>query len=322
VVFSQLTVLRLLVYSNKINFDDFVFDPAVDKFKYLRTNTFYQNNATDISTLLSLAIDAAPISTVGAPTVYSADFTMPASGSILYLVWDYRSSWYSNVLQSNSKFQHRNTDSDSDSDSWSNSDSDSPWSDSDSRLHHRLPTPDSRLTTPSPTPSPTPTPSPGPSPTPGPTPSPGPAPSPTPSCSEWTLACPSGSSGCSYSYTDCDGNTQSGVLPGDYDIDVCVLDGTTPIISNGSANNTNVVCQPTPSPSPSPTPTPTPTGPSPTPTPAANCTEWVLACPSGSGGCSFSYTNCDGDVISGSLAPDFDVDVCVLVGTTPTVTGG
>ena len=112
-------------------------------------------------------------------------------------------------------------------------------------------------------------------------------------------------------------NTQSGVLPGDYDIDVCVLDGNTPIILVMVVQTiTNVVCQPTPSPSPGPTPTPTPTGPSPTPTPAANCTEWVLACPSGSGGCNFSYTNCDGDVISGSLAPDFDVDVCVLVGTT------
>ena len=32
-----------------ISFDDFVFDPAVDKFKYLRTNTFYQNNTTEIS---------------------------------------------------------------------------------------------------------------------------------------------------------------------------------------------------------------------------------------------------------------------------------
>ena len=80
------------VYSNKINFDDFVFDPSLDKFKYLRTNTFYQNNVTDITSLLSLAIDATPISTVGAPTIYSADFIMPATGSILYLIWDYRSS--------------------------------------------------------------------------------------------------------------------------------------------------------------------------------------------------------------------------------------
>jgi hypothetical protein len=51
------------VYSNKINFDDFVFNPSTDRFKYLRTNTFYQNNVTDITSLLSLAIDATPIST-------------------------------------------------------------------------------------------------------------------------------------------------------------------------------------------------------------------------------------------------------------------
>ena len=80
------------VSSNKINFDDFVFNPSTDRLKYLRTNTFYQNNVTDITSLLSLAIDATPISTVGAPTIYSVDFTMPASGSILYLVWDYRST--------------------------------------------------------------------------------------------------------------------------------------------------------------------------------------------------------------------------------------
>ena len=52
------------INSNKINFDDFVFNPSTDRLKYLRTNTFYQNNVTDITSLLSLAIDATPISTL------------------------------------------------------------------------------------------------------------------------------------------------------------------------------------------------------------------------------------------------------------------
>ena len=39
----------MTVATNKINFDDFVFNSSVDKLKYLRTNTFYQNNVTDIN---------------------------------------------------------------------------------------------------------------------------------------------------------------------------------------------------------------------------------------------------------------------------------
>ena len=83
-----------------------------------------------------------------------------------------------------------------------------------------------------------------------------PTPTPTPFCTEWTLTCPSGSGGCNYSYTDCNGATQSGVLPGDFDVDVCVLSGTTPTITGGSANNTGVSCT-----SITPTPTVTPVGP-------------------------------------------------------------
>ena len=81
--------------------------------------------------------------------------------------------------------------------------------------------------TPTPTATPTPTPSPtsgGPTPTPTPTPSPTSTPTPTPTpisvqCFEWTLVCPSGSSGCSYQYIDCNAVTQTGTLGPDQDID-------------------------------------------------------------------------------------------------------
>ena len=141
--------------------------------------------------------------------------------------------------------------------------------------------------TPAPVPTPTPTPAPGtpspapsvPSPTPAPAvPSPAPAvPSPapavptptpaTPDCTTWTLICPSGSSGCNYSYVDCNNVTQTGTLPGDYDIDVCVKQGTTPNVTGGDANNTNTPCSSGPAPAPA-TPTPAPA----TPAPAAATT--------------------------------------------------
>ena len=277
------------IYSNKINFDDFVFNPTVDKFKYLRTNTFYQNNTTDISALLAASTAATPIFTIGAPTIYSANFTMPSSGNILYLIWDYRG------IATPTPTPGAPTPT---------------------------PTPIAPSPGPSPTPSPTPTPTPNvptpavptpavpsaptpavptpavpsaptpvptapspapavpspapavPSPTPAPAvPSPTPAvPTPTPAtpnCTEWTLTCPSGSGGCSYSYTDCSGATQTGTLPGDYDIDVCVEFGTTPFINNGSASDTGIVCSIVPS-----TPSaPTPAIPTPTPAPATTFSD-------------------------------------------------
>jgi len=76
--------------SNKLGFDDFVFDETRDKFKYLRSNTLYDNNDSDMQTLLSLATTATPIDSTGAPNTYFADFNMPATGSYLYLIWDYR----------------------------------------------------------------------------------------------------------------------------------------------------------------------------------------------------------------------------------------
>ena len=173
-----------------------------------------------------------------------------------------------------------------------------------------------------PTPTPTVTPTPTPSPTPGsPTSTPGPTPTPTPTptpisvqCYEWTLVCPSGSSGCSYQYIDCDAVTQTGTLAPDQDVDVCVLFPETPQINNGTAIETGDAC--------SPGPTPTPGPPTPTPTPSTGCTEWTLTCPSGATTCNYFYTDCDNVVQNGTLSFDQDIDVCVKDGNTPTVQNG
>lgn len=70
-------------------------NPSRDKFKYLKTETLYSNNTTDINTLLSLAQTATPIVSASS-TLYYADFTV-AGGltnpvNYLYLIWDLTSS--------------------------------------------------------------------------------------------------------------------------------------------------------------------------------------------------------------------------------------
>lgn len=76
--------------SNKIGFDNFVFDPSSDNFKFLRSNTLYGNNAADIATLL-LAATTIPIVS-GSAGYYYSDFTVPSVGQYLYMIWDYRQS--------------------------------------------------------------------------------------------------------------------------------------------------------------------------------------------------------------------------------------
>ena len=81
------------VICNKFGFDDFTFDPAQNKFRYLRSDTLYENNTADINTLLSLSTNITPINTASAPSAYSASFTMPSTtDEYLYLIWDYRQS--------------------------------------------------------------------------------------------------------------------------------------------------------------------------------------------------------------------------------------
>ncbi len=75
--------------SNKKDFDDFVFDPAVDKFKYLVTAVGYVESQW--ATIDAAATTATPI--VNPSTgVYEASFTYTNTVPVafLYLIWDYR----------------------------------------------------------------------------------------------------------------------------------------------------------------------------------------------------------------------------------------
>jgi hypothetical protein len=78
--------------SNKINFDNYVFDPTENEFRYLRTDALYENNSTDINILLAASVQATPINSAGAPNLYTADFVLPAAGNKLYLIYDLRNS--------------------------------------------------------------------------------------------------------------------------------------------------------------------------------------------------------------------------------------
>jgi len=76
--------------SNQFATDTFVFNPANDKFKYLVSDTLYNNTTTDINTLLGLATTATPNS--GSGSYNYADFTVPTLKDYLYLIWDFRKS--------------------------------------------------------------------------------------------------------------------------------------------------------------------------------------------------------------------------------------
>ena len=72
--------------------------PTPNNFRYLRSDTLYQNNVADIKLLLAETISNAnggvptPIDSTDAPDRYFATFTMPNTGAYLYLIWDYRLS--------------------------------------------------------------------------------------------------------------------------------------------------------------------------------------------------------------------------------------
>jgi len=85
---QQGSTMRLI--SNQFPSDTFVFKPTYNKFKYFMTDTLYNNNVSDISTLLSLA-STATIDTTS-PNYNDATFTVPAIDTYLYLIWDLRDS--------------------------------------------------------------------------------------------------------------------------------------------------------------------------------------------------------------------------------------
>lgn len=80
----------MYLISNQFSSDTFVFDPLSDKFKYLMSNTLYNNNVADITTLLSLANTATP--NITSTTYNDATFTVPPILDYLYLIWDFRDS--------------------------------------------------------------------------------------------------------------------------------------------------------------------------------------------------------------------------------------
>ena len=82
----------MMIRTNQIPPDTFVFSPGYNKFKYLRDTVLYPNTPTGINTVLSLSTDATPIIT--GDTTNTSNFTVPSQslGQYLYLIWDLRVS--------------------------------------------------------------------------------------------------------------------------------------------------------------------------------------------------------------------------------------
>lgn len=81
------STLRLI--SNKYATDTYDFVPT-NKFKYYRSNVLYNNDSASLNTLLGLATTAIP--NLGSGSNNYANFTVPSTGSYLYLIWDFRTA--------------------------------------------------------------------------------------------------------------------------------------------------------------------------------------------------------------------------------------
>jgi hypothetical protein len=90
----------MILSTNKINPDDFVFNSEKNKFRYLRSSILYENNSIDIQDLINESATATPIS--GGPTLYYSSFTTPdvIDGEYLYLIWDLRTSVFTELCYS------------------------------------------------------------------------------------------------------------------------------------------------------------------------------------------------------------------------------
>ena len=76
---------------NRLGDDNYILNPA-DRFYYLRSNTDYANTPVDIAALRAAALPATGIVPAGGPALYTGNFSMPATGNFLYLIWDYSSA--------------------------------------------------------------------------------------------------------------------------------------------------------------------------------------------------------------------------------------
>jgi hypothetical protein len=73
--------------TNKFFPTNFDFNTLTNKFRYLRTNTVYNNNAVDINALVAAS---AVGTTAGGGIYYYSDVSAGTSGDYLYLIWDLR----------------------------------------------------------------------------------------------------------------------------------------------------------------------------------------------------------------------------------------
>ena len=92
---------------NKLATDDYDFTFPNDNFKFLSSNTLYQNNASDVATLLSLAatIPNADVTNPTGTNVREATvspsttppFSLPTANQYLYLIYDFRVTSAQNI---------------------------------------------------------------------------------------------------------------------------------------------------------------------------------------------------------------------------------
>ena len=81
------------IISDKYGSDTYDFNPNDDNFRYLRSDTLYNNNSSDIRALMVASTIPTPTNPPsGGNTDYNATFAMPSTGDYLYLIWDYRDS--------------------------------------------------------------------------------------------------------------------------------------------------------------------------------------------------------------------------------------
>ena len=83
--------------SNKFALANFDFDPSQNKFRYLRTNTVYNNNTVDINALVAASSIG---TTTGGGTYYYADVPAGTLDNYLYLIWDLRNFSEANLCYS------------------------------------------------------------------------------------------------------------------------------------------------------------------------------------------------------------------------------
>ena len=79
----------------KLPGDDFIFNPAINKFKHLSSNNLYTSSTADINTLLGLATTVPLPYTATSPgnvsvQIPAVDIPLPNANQYLYLIWDLR----------------------------------------------------------------------------------------------------------------------------------------------------------------------------------------------------------------------------------------